>query len=65
MTRIIGATAVSFLAVAGAGLLLAWAYQPATSEHGMVALVGTLAAVLAPVVTGSVWAAKQGSGRDA
>jgi len=56
--RTIVAVVVSFLAVAGAGLLLAQAYQPATSAHGMVSFAGTLAAVVTAVVAANVWASR-------
>ena len=55
--RIIGAVVVSFAGVGGAGLLLALAYQPQVSSPGMVAFIGTMAAVIAAVVAGNVWAA--------
>ena len=57
MGRIIGAVVVSFAGVSGAGLLLAWCYQPQVSARGMVAFVGTMGAVVAAVVAGNLWAA--------
>ena len=57
MGRIIGAVVVTFTGVGGAGLLLALVYQPQVSARGMVAFVGAMAAVVAAVVAGNVWAA--------